>query len=145
MKTTIKIDDISEKELAILFDCSIDFAVRLSCYARNKGGFYTDTNISTIEKAARSLVEGYSIHVVDFNGGEEDVYGHLLHRFNKAWGMVYSLSLYQLKENLGKAMSEHPSLWGYIQDWIFNEGTNLDANGASIILQYIVFGELIYG
>lgn len=144
MKIKVEIDEITQKELSTLFEIDTRFQLELI-----DSPFFRDVNyndqLSTIENCAIALEEGNVIAVIDYNVDDElDFYGNLPHIYKPRLGMVYLLSLYLLKENLSRALEENPYVWQYLGDWLINGSAGLDADGADILMQYIVFGEIVY-
>lgn len=144
MKIKVEIDEITQKELSTLFDIDTRFQLELLDSPLFRAVKYKD-QLSTIENCAIALEEGNVIAVIDYNVDDElDFYGNLPHIYKPKVGMVYLLSLYLLKQNLSRALEENPYVWQHLYDWITMDSSGLDADGADILMQYIVFGNVIY-
>jgi hypothetical protein len=97
------------------------------------------------DRMARVLLAGYSIFVKDYYAEDEnDFYGNLKHFWNKDC-MAYELTLEDIKKGIGRAMDNGGYIRDYINHWADDECMDFDLTEAEAVMQWIVFGEEIYG
>ena len=94
---------------------------------------------------ARVLLAGYSILVKDYYAEDEsDHYGNLNHLWRRDC-MAYELTLEDIKKGIGRAIDSGGYIRDYINHWADDECMNFDLTEAEAVMQWIVFGEYIYG
>lgn len=97
------------------------------------------------DRMARILLAGHSIFVEDYYAEDEnDYYGNLRH-FRGKDCMVYELTLNDIKKGIAKAIDSGGYIRDYINHWAEDECMNFDLTEAEAVMQWIVFGEEIYG
>lgn len=148
MKTKTIITDITKEDLSTLFATTygsswLSMAIPYGSY---KGTELEDPKDYPADKLAKVLLAGKKVYVHDYYA-EGVAYGKLQHEDEEDY-MRYELTLEDIKNNLAEAIDnrqEEGLIRCYIEDWIKDDGINLDLPAAENIMQYIVFGELIYG
>lgn len=96
------------------------------------------------DKLAKVLLEGGKVTITDYDAeDEDDYYGKLPHR----WGcgmMQYDLTLMDIEYGIGRAIDSGG--WECKIDMhLIHEPEQLDLNEGYSLLQFIVFGEIVYG
>ena len=148
MKAKIIISEITHDDLVDLFSTALcgnyswsaDYDSKFyheKCDAK-EGDCYEDV-------LAKCLLNGGTIEIGDRNAEDaSDVYGN-----NKRvyWDdeqeiMIYPITLKDIKKGLEKAYEN-----GQAErvNWLINEPIQMDMIDADVLLQYIVYGEVIYG
>ena len=97
------------------------------------------------DRMARVLLAGHPILVKDYYAEDEnEYYGNLKHFWRKDC-MAYELTLEDIKKGIGRAMNSGGYIRDYINHWADDECMNFDLTEAEAVMQWIVFGEEIYG
>lgn len=97
------------------------------------------------DKLAKLLLGGYTIEMSDrYSESEKDVYGNNKHVY---WDeeheiMAYPIGLSDIKAGLEKAYENGQ---GERVNCLINEPEEMDMIDADVLMQYIVYGEVIYG
>lgn len=93
---------------------------------------------------AKVLLAGGKIEISDrYAEGADDSYGTLSHKWDSEnWCMDYDVTLQDVVNGLQKAADDGESERVYN---LANDAGQLDMYDADVLLQYIVFGECIYG
>ncbi len=96
---------------------------------------------------AKVLLAGKTIYVYDYCAEDsEDFYGKLPHEWrSNTQAMRYELTLDDIKKGMERALNSQSYISTYVRDLMDDEAVNFDLTEAEGLLQYIVFGEEIYG
>lgn len=147
MKTQTVVTDITHDDLVNLIATAWEGSNWLGFDIPLKSG----SHVPKIEdecredRMARVLLAGHSILVKDYYAEDEnDHYGHLKHLWRKDC-MAYELTLEDIKKGIGKAIDSGGYIRDYINHWADDECMNFDLTEAEAVMQWIVFGEEIYG
>lgn len=148
MKAKIIISEITHDDLVDLFSTALYGNYSWSADYDSK--FYREKcdakeDDCYEDKLAKCLLNGGTIEIGDRNAEDaSDVYGN-----NKRvyWDdeqeiMIYPITLKDIKKGLEKAYEN-----GQAErvNWLINEPCQMDMIDADVLLQYIVYGEVIYG
>ena len=148
MRTQTTVTELNHEDIVNLL-CT-------ACYGSNffdvtyKKSDYYDTplysdNDCLEDKWAKLLLNGKSIRVCDYYS-EECVYGKLPHSWDKeAQCMRYTVTLQDIKDGLARALDSDTYIATYARHFAEEECVNFDQPEAEALLQFIVFGEEIYG
>ena len=149
MKTKTTICDINHEDLVELLSTA--------CYGSSwLGVTYNQTEYQNSEpseddciedKCARILLHGYSITLYDmYAEDEEDHYGTLPFAWDeRGETMDYTVTLDDIRRGLEKAMNAGGWPAKYVQNLINAEDGDFDQPQAESLVQWILFGEEIYG
>ena len=148
MKVKIEKCDLTHDVLVYLFSTALYGNNNLGCdYNRDEYREFCDCDENDCyeDKIAKLLLAGRSVEISDcYSEDEEDVYGN-----NKRvyWDaelqiMVYPITLDDIVVGLEKAATDGYSK--HVFDLLKEDG-DMDMIGADTLLQYICFGEAIYG
>lgn len=146
MTLETKVTEITHDDLVFLLSTASEgsswlaFSYKKSDYEplKKEGDCFED-------KLAKILLAGKSIEACDYYA-EGEHYGNLPYEVLEDDAAVcYKLTLEDIKTGLGKAFSSPNYLATYAHDLIEDEGVNLDQPEAESLMQYILFGEEIYG
>jgi len=147
MKIETKITEITHDDLVNL----ISTAWEGSCWL---GINYNDRDYKPLkndddsyeDKVARILLAGKSIEMSDYLA-EGEHYGSLPFNFDEEDNdtVIYTVTLEDIKRGLGKAFSSQNYISTYAHHLIEDDGVQLDQPEAEALMQYILFGEEIYG
>lgn len=97
------------------------------------------------DRQARILLAGYPIFIDDYYAEDKDeFYGNLRH-FWSGDHMVYEITLEDIKNGIARALNNGGYIRDYINHWADDECMNFDLTEAEAVMQWIVFGEEIYG
>lgn len=148
MKIKIKITEVSYDNLVDLFSTAL--------YGNNRWcvDYDVDTYNKNIEgkedwcledKLAAMLIHGYPIQISDMYAEDKDeFYGKLIHRYDEVnCCMDYDVYMSDIIKGLEEASKNSTSI-KYVLD-LCDDPAQLDVFDADTLLQYIVFGEQIYG
>lgn len=147
MEIKIQITDINEEDLVNLFSSAIYGSNWLSLETPlkfAKESYIDSTNVCE-EQWAKILLHGGYIYARDFYADDEnDHYGTLPHKWCEgAEEMRYEVNLYAIRDGLIKAFQSN-----WAKDYVlhlYREPEQLDLDEAETLMQYIIFGECIYG
>lgn len=147
MNATVNISDINHEDLVNLFSTALYGNSKwYADYNRNEYKHKCETGVSDCieDKFAKLLLAGCSIEISDrYAEDKTDGYGKVMHAWDKENEcMVYNITLEDVRKGLNKASRK-----GYhkiVMD-LANEPENLDMFDADLLLQFIVFGDYIYG
>lgn len=147
MKINVEIREVSHENLVDLLSTAL--------YGNHRwcADYDIDTYNKNIEgkedwcfedKLAAMLIHGYPIQISDmYAEDKDDFYGKLIHRYDEVNGcMDYDVYMSDIIAGLKKAWDKGEAV--KVLD-LANEPENLDMWDADILLQYIVFGDYIYG
>lgn len=147
MNATVNISDINHEDLVNLFSTSL-YGNNKWCVDYDRDEYekecLTDSNDCIEDKIAKLLLAGCSIEISDlYSEDETDGYGKVMHAWDKENEcMVYNITLEDVRKGLNKASRK-----GYhklVMDLAYEPG-DLDMFDADLLLQFIVFGDYIYG
>ena len=117
-----------------------------------KGTSLEDDDDCREDAWAKVLLAGGHLNVYDgYAEDETDFYGTLTHRWSSEEedggydAMEYQLTLEDIKRGLEKAFSSQDYISTYAHHLIEDDGMQLDLTEAEALMQYILFGEEIYG
>jgi hypothetical protein len=87
---------------------------------------------------------GKNVIVKDYNAEEEDSYGKLPHEYDEEQeAMKYIVNIKDIKRGIARMLdSGDDTIIDYVREW---QNGSYDIYGAENIIQFIVFGELVYG
>lgn len=145
MEVTLEIKKIEKEDLVNLLSTSVygsttfaldwdedeyrQFSVEGDCYE---------------DVLAKMLLAGKTIFVLDFES-EECSYGNLPHEWDvEEYCMKYTVGLEDIKKGIAKAFEHGEYARECVTDFI-NDNGNLDLSEVEELLQWIVFGESVYG
>lgn len=150
MKLEVKVTDITHDDLVNLFSTAIygsyNFMVR-----KRKGDYYgtplEDANDCREDAWAKILLAGGHVYVYDINAEDDDeFYGTLPHLYCESReSMRYILTLEDIRKALEKAFSRRDYVYDVACKFLRADDEDFDADDADTLMQYIVFGEVIYG
>lgn len=144
MRTKTIVTELDHSDLVELFSTAF-------YNSRIFGGNYNkedlrikDKNDCFEDNLAYVLLDGKSIQVRDFYAEDEaDYYGDLPHEWDADDEfMSYTVTLKDIEKGIAKALDEQKNFaWEFVK---YDYG-RFDAEDAENLMQYILFGELIYG
>ena len=150
MKTKTIVVELSQEEISDLLSTACDYGDSYLGVSIKKSDYYgtelEDEEDFVCDRAAKLLLNGKSIFIRDYYAESEDeFYGNLPHRWSeKRECMIYTITLEDVKIGIAKALdSDEDYIKEYIYDWV--KDGSFDITEAECVLQYIVFGEVIYG
>lgn len=149
MKTKTTICDINHEDLVELLSTA--------CYGSS--WFGVDYNVTEYknsapkegdcieDKCAKILLHGFSITLYDmYAEDEDDHYGTLPHHWDEdARYMDYTVTLKDIERGLSKALDAGGWSAKYVHNLINAEDGDFDQPQAEALVQWIIFGEEIYG
>lgn len=96
---------------------------------------------------ANLLLDGRKVELYDMEAVDEtDFFGNLEHYYDDCGNMCYLVSLDNIKEGLERAAnSDEGWIRDCFKDLMEDDSYNMDQPEAEALIQYILFGELIYG
>lgn len=149
MKTTTKVTNVTHEDLVNLFSTAL-YGGDIFEATYNKTEYKNSEpkeDDSLEDKLARVLLHGYSITVVDrYSEDKDEHYGTLPFEWNTEYGeMEYTVTLKDIERGIEKALDckhEYPSECAHC---LINESYNFYMPQAEELLQWILFGESIYG
>lgn len=149
MKIEIKITDITHDDLANLLSAA-------SCGSSWLGLNYDSIEYKElseeqkygdciVDKMADLLLAGKSVELYDmYSEDEDDYYGNLPHVYDEDGDMRYTVTLEDIKTGLAKAFQDEYGRRCF-NDLVNDDSYNLDLTEADCLIQFIIFGEQIYG
>lgn len=150
MKIKVTITEISHDDLVDLISTAFTYSTFLVANYDSieyKQLPNADENNDCFEdKMAKLLLAGKSVEFGDrYAEDYSEFYGKLPHKYDGVYGsMDYTVTLEDIKKGLQKALNKG----GYSAECamnLINADGNLDQLQAENLVQYIMFGELIYG
>ena len=148
MKIEVTIKEITKDDLVNLFSTGLTGSSFLGCdYDKKTYQSLPDASEDDCieDKLAKLLLAGHSIELWDMEAEPEDHYGNLASRYREAYQcMAYKVTLEDIKKGLQNAASNEDTSY-YFNDLVNDDAYNLDLTGGESLLQFIMFGELIYG
>lgn len=148
MKTKTTISDINHNDLVNLLSTALYGSSWLGItYNKTEYPNSEPSEDDCIEdKAAKILLHGYSITLYDmYAEDEEDHYGTLPYSWDeRGETMDYTVTLADIKRGLEKAMNYGGWPAKYVYN-LMNEDSDFDQPQAESLVQWILFGEEIYG
>lgn len=146
MKLETKITEITHDDLVLLLSTASEGSSWLA-FSYKKSDYEPLKKESDCfeDKLAQILLAGKSIKACDYYA-EGEHYGNLPFEVLADDIVVcYKLTLEDIKRGLGKAFSSHDYISTYAYHLIEDDGVQLDQPEAEALMQYILFGEEIYG
>ena len=151
MKTKTIVTEITKRELSDLFCIASEGSSYVGFLYKKSD--YEGTELESeydykCDKCAKLLLAGKSIVFADYYAEDSDeFYGELPHEYSESREcMKYTLTLEDIKKGVERALdSDNMYIKKCINNWIEDESCNLDLTEAENIMQYIVFGEIVYG
>ena len=151
MKIKVTITEISYYDLTYLISTAFIYSTFLVAnYDSTEYKLPPNTdenNDYTVDRMAKLLLAGKSVEFCDkYAEDSSDSHGKLPHKYDSDYGtMDYTVTLKDIKKGLQKALNKG----GYSAECAVNlinaDGGNLDQPQAEKLVQYIMFGESIYG
>jgi len=148
MKIKVQVTELTQENLVDLFSCATYGSDWL--YILTPKGAYTGTPLQKDGDAredmwAKVLLAGKKVYACDYSAEDaDDHYGKLPHKFDRKEGaMRYELTLDAVKAGLAKAMEDEYAC-KYVLDLMHNP-CDVDYDEADTLMQFVVFGEVIYG
>ena len=148
MKVQTKIKEITHEDLVNLFSTATygsNWLVIRKPKGSYKGTALEDENDCAEDTWAKVLLNGGTIYCYDnYAEDEDDFYGNLPHKFTD-YDMRYELTLKDLIKGLEKAIFDGDYSAKCFYHLCNDDAYNLDLPEAETLMQYIMFGEAIYG
>lgn len=149
MKVEVTISDISQENLVDLFSVALYGSDRF--FARVKRKDYEPLRCAgdcIEDKLAKVLLNGGSIYVFDkYADDENDFYGNpvaLTHEYSEEdEAMCYTVKLPDVEDGLARAY-ESQYACDYLKHLMYDP-CQMDITEADALLQFVLFGEVIYG
>jgi len=150
MKVQTIITDITHDDLVNLFATATEGSNIFDVKKKKTDYYGTPLESATDcreDTWAKVLLAGKPVFVYDYCAEDGDeFYGKLPHEWrSKTQAMRYTLTLDDIKKGLERALSSQTYISKYVHDLMDDEAVNFDLTEAEALLQYIVFGEEIYG
>lgn len=147
MKTQTIVTEVTHEELVNLLStalCGSEW-LNMGTSLTGEDASPDERDASNEDHLARILLEGKKITVIDYNAEDKDeFYGDLPHVWVNS-SMMYDVTLEDIKRGIAKALDSNTDAIDCIRDLTTDEGCNLDNPEAEEIMQWILFGEVIYG
>lgn len=98
-------------------------------------------------KCAKLLLAGKTIEVGDrYAEDETDFYGNLPHEWDgDVYTMYYTVSLDDIRRGLENILNNHKEYAKYVNQLMDEDCAEFDLTSADCLIQFIVFGDYIYG
>lgn len=154
MKTQTVVTDITHDDLVNLL-CTAHEGNDWLGFSIPKGN-YVGTELENEsdcreDRWAKVLLSGRTLFAEDHYAEDKDeFYGSLPHKWcffdtpDEGW-IRYTFSLEDIKKGLGRAYSSGGYLAKYVRDLMDDDSTDFDLTEAEALMQFILFGEEIYG
>lgn len=154
-KGYIKVVEISNQELADFLETALyganDFSVEFDENFYAKIPYEQKTEEFTCNKCADILKYGGSIDITDCESDNDDVFGNLPHK-NTDWGVSYTVTLEDIMSGIDRALNGTYKVSSFLESANVKdsanrivEGEDYDQYDAQLIMQVILFDEVIYG
>ena len=147
MKVTIEKSDFTHEVLVDLFSTALYGNPSFGCYYDSfeyHDKCKVDESDCYEDKIAKLLLAGCSIEIADeYAEDEKDVYGDKKATWSTEYEiMMYPITLDDIVEGLNKAAND-----GQVQrvESLLNLDGDIDMIDADALMQYIVYGDIIYG
>ena len=148
MKTRTIIESLEHDELVNLFSTAT-YGSQWLTIKKKKSDYYgtelEDEDDCREDIWAKILLSGKPVFAYDYYAeDEEDFFGSLPHVF-KNGGMRYTLTLDDIKNGLQKCLDGND---GYLKRCALDlatEASSFDLEEAEALMQFILFGEVVYG
>lgn len=149
MKTRTIIEQLTQEDLVALLCTATYGSSWLEIYAPDREGVDITEEDCREDVWAKCLLAGKKVECYD-HYAEGEVYGSLPHTKDKRedWdGIVtYYLTLQDIEAGLSKCADGQAGSWCATSFRLFQEDTgNIDIEEAEMMMQIILFGEIIYG
>ena len=151
MKIQTIVSDITHDDLVNLFATATEGSPFFDVKKRKTDYYGTpleDEGDCREDTWAKVLLAGKPVYVYDYYAEDADeFYGDLPHLWRpKHEAMRYELTLEDIRKGLERALSSQSEVSKYARDLMDEDDIiNFDLTEAESLLQYIVFGEVIYG
>ena len=146
MKTKTEITEITHEDLVNLLCTATYGSSWLEIHAPDREGIVKEDGDCREDIWAKCLLAGKTIECTDLYSEGEWNYGELPHKIDDSGYVVYSVTLQDIIKGLQKCADGEGGSWCATQFRLFQEDAgNLDLEGAEMLMQIILFGELIYG
>ena len=150
MKTKVELCDICHEDLVNLFSTALYGSTYLECdyHVWDNDDVVTFKERDCFEdKIARCLLSGKQVVMIDHEAEDEsEGYGELDYYWDTYYNcMCYPIGLDDIKQGVEK-MLDGDDTWlrRCARAWVY-EQDDFDLEMADTIIQYIMFGEVIYG
>ena len=150
MKIKIQITDITHDDLVNLFSTALYGSSWLGC-AYDRQAYISsdlyDQNDCLEDRLAKIMLNGGRIEIIDhYAEDEDDIQGHVLKEIH--WDdendcMRYTISLDDIKKGLQLAC-KHDYAKTYVMN-LYDQDGSFDQIEAEALMQFIIFGEEVYG
>ena len=147
MKTITKIQAVEQEDLVNLFSSALYGNSYMGVdYPTDFYRQHCDVNENDCieDKLAKVLLAGGKISVIDMEAEDEtDHFGKLEAKFDRC-GMEYKVSLADITKGIEKAL-DHGGYENKCAKYLIYTPEDLDLEEGYSLLQFIVFGEIVYG
>lgn len=145
MKTKTIITDLTQEDLVDLLCTATYGSSWLDCSAPERSGIELNENDCREDVWAKSLLAGHKLKVYDYYA-EGEKYGNLGCVIKEDGTAVYFVGLKEIRDGLQKCADGDAGSWCATAYRAFREGEGeMDNPMAEMLMQIILFGELIYG
>ena len=145
MKTKTTIEELTHDDLVDLFSTATYGSFWLDISAPERTGIVVDENDCREDIWAKSVLAGHKLKVYD-HYAEGERYGELGGVIKEDGTAVYFVGLKEIKDGLQKCADGQAGSWCATTFRLFQEDAgNIDQEQAEMMMQIILFGELIYG
>jgi len=153
MKTQTIVTDITHDDLVTLMSAAMygnNWCTIQTPKGSYKGTPLEDENDYLEDTWAKVLLAGKPLYFCDYYAEDNtDFYGDKKHEYkvdyDGDWYMQYEFTLKDIEDGLAKALDRNNYLSDYVRHITEDDGCNLDLNEADAVMQFIIFGEEIYG
>lgn len=150
MKTKTLIENITHDDLVNLFSTAMYGSYIWSAEYNKTEYKNSDPNVEEDcfeDKLARVLLHGYSITIIDCYAEDKDEhYGNLPYHWNEENEvMEYTVTLKDIANGIEKAIDNKEDYSSQCANNLINNSFDFDLPQAEELLQWIIFGESIYG
>jgi hypothetical protein len=150
MKYSFKLSDLTQNDLVELFSSALNGNWFKASWNTEDKSVITDKNDCFEDVIAKHLLAGNKIELYDyFAEDEKDYHGKLQHKWDsEREAMVYYATIDDITKGLEKAMKKGgysaTCMWYFInyEDGMYGM---FDWDHAETLMQFIMFGEEIYG
>lgn len=146
MKTQTIVTEVTHEDLVRLFSAATYGSswLSISIPREDKTTMYKADCLE--DMWARVLLAGNPLYMDDhYAEDKDDFYGELPHKWDKHGLMQYTFTLEDVKNGVAKALDSGGCIAEYIHHWADDDCCEFDNPQAEAVMQWIVFGEEIYG
>lgn len=149
MKTKTIITEVSHDDLVNFFSTAL-YGSEIFSGVYDSPTYHSLPNCANDDcfedKLAKMLLAGKTIEIEDWYAEDKDeFYGKLPHTFIDGKCMLYTVGLQDVINGFQKAMDDNSYSAACMRNLIDEESYDLDQPQAETIMQYVLFGEQIYG